>query len=59
MRILYKIPTAILMIPLGGRDTGSIPVPALYAPVAQLEVRLICNQQVAGSIPVGGFYIGG
>ncbi len=27
------------------------------APVAQLAVQLICNQQVAGSIPVGGSQI--
>ena len=28
--------------------------PIFYAPVAQLAVRLTCNEQVAGSIPVGG-----
>ena len=35
-----------------------VPSVTLYAPVAQLAVQLICNQQVAGSIPVGGFDIG-
>ena len=31
----------------------------VYAPLAQLVEQLICNQQVAGSSPVGGFSVGG
>ena len=36
-------------IPVGDRDA----LPASFAPLAQLVVQLICNQQVAGSSPVG------
>lgn len=31
----------------------------LDAPVAQMEEHLTCNQDVAGSIPVGGSLLGG
>ena len=33
---------------------GSNPILSAYSSVAQLVEQLICNQQVAGSIPVGG-----
>ena len=35
--------------------TGSNPVPAIYAQIAQLVEQLICNQQVIGSSPIIGF----
>ena len=33
---------------------GSNPILSAYSFVAQLVEQLICNQQVAGSMPVGG-----
>ena len=38
--------------------TGSIPVGVIYADVAQLAEQLICNQQVIGSSPIIGLFLG-
>ena len=44
--------------PFHGGNTGSIPVGVIYADVAQLAEQLICNQQVIGSSPIIGLFLG-
>ena len=67
--ILYKTVTqesdrlrprgqAVKTSPFHGGNTGSIPVGVIYADVAQLAEQLICNQQVIGSSPIIGLFLG-
>ena len=49
---------AVKTSPFHGGNTGSIPVGVIYADVAQLAEQLICNQQVIGSSPIIGLFLG-
>ena len=52
---------AVKTSPFHGGNTGSIPVGVTYlsyADVAQLAEQLICNQQVIGSSPIIGLFLG-
>ena len=55
MRLLGQ---AVKTSPFHGGNTGSIPVGVIYADVAQLAEQLICNQQVIGSSPIIGLFLG-
>ena len=49
---------AVKTSPFHCGNTGSIPVGVIYADVAQLAEQLICNQQVIGSSPIIGLFLG-
>jgi hypothetical protein len=54
-----NLPVAIILAATWQRTLALISWFALRAPVAQMEEHLICTQDCAGSIPVGGLLLGG
>ena len=46
-----------MLVPTRNSEVPLVPCPLEQAAVAQLAERVICNLEVTGSIPVGGFYV--